>query len=829
MKECLRCGNGCGEDLFCQACQASLHRPMPGHESEEHCGERVKGSDGAGTLANNVISIPLQSSVVCTLQKEHNVAAHATSFSSRNRHIGVSETPALFQAHAKVQTDALGRRHQRFRYLFIGMLICAAISLIFDSILFSLVISRHALQNPVTGLQPTITCTPETVATGQITILHLAHFAAHAHILLTRDISNTLRVDSSSPLIYADSSGMVDVHVLVEDNWGMGLHYIQAEDIATHYTASTTVRVLGSDPLQPHVFASQTTINMGRDYIGANSLHVMELHNTGGGIITWRAKTDRPWLMITPMQGTFNDSQRLTVAVSRADVPVGAYDGTITLFSNGGAPVDVHVHMEVKVFPSSVDAVLVADPPVHSFQAVDGGLEPTMQTVIVRNPGQRPLVWSVSKISPTTSIDQKLPFFPQSHWLDVSPSRGVLMPGAFAALHLYVHSRHLLPGVYGGTLLLSSRSGTLNSPQQMALSVDVQSRCGTNPASATMLFSALAGQRDFTTQNFNFHLNDGCTGQVGWQAYALNDWLQVTPARGELKEHATGTVHVDMIATMLQAGIHQGFIVLVTPHRSLTVFVQAFISADPEQRLVPGTASTLPHHSNRDDRSTDASVQITPAQVDLMAYQGQADVSEQTLEIANTSPQLFTWNASIAAGGKDWLRLSDQSGLVPAHDAGHLSLTADATQLASGTYTTVVTIKTNSDLFQNEEKEHQIVVTLLVRPSCSLSVNPAQLSFHASLLSTPLAPQTLHVRQTGHCSAGWHWQATTDIASQNWLQLSKMSGGDKNDAITVTVVNAQNKLLGSYRGQIMLTAVDKDGHTLLQGVQVIPVTLTVML
>ena len=160
-----------------------------------------------------------------------------------------------------------------------------------------------------------------------------------------------MHLDTGSSLVQMGSTGEADVHMLVEDNWRVGSHFIEAEDIDSHYVASTAIHVMGSSPAQlPHLQVSQDELDLGADLQGANTLQSLTLGNPGGGTISWTAWSNQPWLMLTPMMGIFSVSQQVVIAVNRSHLKPGMHEGTVTFVGNKGLNIPVHVKMSILTF-----------------------------------------------------------------------------------------------------------------------------------------------------------------------------------------------------------------------------------------------------------------------------------------------------------------------------------------------------------------------------------------------------------------------------------------------------------------------------------------------
>src|SRR5450755_593000 len=185
--------------------------------------------------------------------------------------------------------------------------------------------------------------------------------------------------------------------MVVDLSWTAGFHAIEAEDITTRYTASATLQITGAGPTRPsRLSIGVSSLDLGEDLQGANTIQPLTLQNSGGGSISWAASSNQPWLLISPPQGVFSTSQTIAVAVERANLKPGDYTGTITFSSNVGSAQWVSVHMTVRLLPTNAGPVLEVTPPVLSFTALDGELSPPSQALMISNPGSQRLNWSIT-------------------------------------------------------------------------------------------------------------------------------------------------------------------------------------------------------------------------------------------------------------------------------------------------------------------------------------------------------------------------------------------------------------------------------------------------
>src|SRR5947209_15258948 len=221
-------------------------------------------------------------------------------------------------------------KHPRMQMTFVVLVVLAIIAFVTDGALISVAFlhPRHALN--VTNGPPSLTLSSNVARIGQTVMLHIHHFSSFTHVYLTHDIQESVRLTGGSALIKIDSNGSADVNMLVDATWTPGYHTIEAEDISTRHTASATLQIIGAGPTRPaHLLIDTTSLDFGADYLGANTIQSLTLHNSGGGSISWAANSDQPWLLLSPPQGMFSASQTIAVAVERANLTPGDYKGKI--------------------------------------------------------------------------------------------------------------------------------------------------------------------------------------------------------------------------------------------------------------------------------------------------------------------------------------------------------------------------------------------------------------------------------------------------------------------------------------------------------------------
>jgi hypothetical protein len=134
--------------------------------------------------------------------------------------------------------------HHRFFLL----IMLAAIPLTLNCLFTFLMFSPYQIHDQKISAFPTLISTPAVAYPGQVVLLYLTHFLTSPHVLLWRDGEDHVRLGTDSSLVQVSLTGEATVPLLVEDTWGTGRHFIEAENIETHSVARTLIQVIGGSP-----------------------------------------------------------------------------------------------------------------------------------------------------------------------------------------------------------------------------------------------------------------------------------------------------------------------------------------------------------------------------------------------------------------------------------------------------------------------------------------------------------------------------------------------------------------------------------------------------
>ncbi|MBV9615453.1 MAG: hypothetical protein JO031_08360 [Ktedonobacteraceae bacterium] len=725
------------------------------------------------------------------------------------------------------------KRTSRLRMVFASLTILAILALTIDSILVSVAFlhknptQKHVTTN-FTG-SPVLTLSSSEVIYGQVVTLHLQNFLPSSWVYVTRDVEEPITLLSSKStsgpdrsIIVVGPNGKADASMSIESNWNPGFHTIEAEDIAMHATAKTSLHIGGGGPtLPPHLVVDTLAIDLGDAPVGADSVRPLSMHNAGSGSITWSASSNQPWLLVAPNQGTFSDGQTISVAGQRANLKPGDYSGTITLTSSTGTTVKVPVDMTTLPLPNTSAPVLQVTPALLSFVAVDGASNPPPFSLSVSNPGAQPLHWSVAdQAAPTDATGAfLLASGISTNWLKTDITKGTVAPHGTATIQVSAQSTSLLPGAYTSTLVFNADKGAINNPQSVNVSLTIQPRCSLQVSTNALSFTATANQGSPATQSINLSASSSCSAASTWTATAtpLPSWLSVNPTGGQLNGMTSSTATVAVNTNNLPVGTYNATITLTMPQTQNTQSVTVQLTVQPPPP--PGAPSMT----------------VSPLNLTFNVMQGQA--SAQLVSITNTGGSKLYWNQSASVltnPSMVWFAALPSGGSLDPNQTAQLTVKVRTVlpggiPVAPGLHSGLITVNGADVNGKNAGGSPQTVtVNLNVLVPCTLSPPTSNaLAFSAVQGSSNPPAQMDSLGTNGNCAWPVGWNATS---SQPWLNVSPASGsftaGSQSAAMTVAPT-ITGLAPGTYTAQITISSNDSGGTQLQGSPQTIPVTLTI--
>jgi Viral BACON domain len=699
------------------------------------------------------------------------------------------------------------------RILFISLSIFAALALMIDTVMVA-ILEQRTPAGQVNQL-PMMTLSTRVVKPGGEVTIQLSNFPPLTSIVLSHDIQESVSLKNQAGVIKVNAQGSKNVVILIDDSWEVGQHTIVAEDVQTRYTASAMLQV-GSGPMPPsHLEISTSDLNLGSQYVGANSFQKLNLKNGGGGIINWSASSSSSWLMFSPKNGVFSDHQAIQIAADRTNLTPGTYHGKITIISNVSQPQDVSVQMVVLALPKNAGAVMSVTPAIMTYIVGDGQGSPGDQSLMITNPGTKALHWSLSSVTPQADTDESSYLSAldmTTNWLSTGATSGIVAPGSTEEVVVKVNSQSLLPGTYTSSLKFVTASGytALNSPQLVNVTLTVQPRCSILLSTGSLTFTAIAGQSSTGNQVLSLTGSASCSNVMSWHTTSTVPWLAITPTDGQIKgaEQAITTVAVN--PANLHPGSYTGTITIAMAQSTQTVNIQLTVQNPP--------APSAPI------------IGVSPLNLNFSLTKGQADPAAQTVTLTNTGRSSLIWNAT-ANPTSSWLNVTQNQGRIASGQTGNLVISVSANGLTAGTYVGQIVLSGVDPGGNPASGSPQTVnVTFTVLAPCTLAQpSTSALAFSSTQGSADPSAQPIVITASGNCNWPVTWQTSND-ASASWLNLSSGSGTFTTSGQSATLMVTPNNaglLSGSYHARVKISAIDSTGATLHGSPQSLSIDFTV--
>ena len=201
----------------------------------------------------------------------------------------------------------------------------------------------------------------------------------------------------------------------------------------------------------PVLAVTPTTLSFSATQGGSDpAAKTLSLSNTGGGMLSYSASADVPWLSVAPASG--NAPATITVTPTIAGLAANTYTGHVSVSASGaqGSPATVTVTLTVA---APAPPVLAVTPTTLSFSATQGGSDPAAKTLSLSNTGGGMLSYSASADVP---------------WLSVAPASG----NAPATITVTPTIAGLAANTYTGHVSVSA-SGAQGSPATATVTLTV--------------------------------------------------------------------------------------------------------------------------------------------------------------------------------------------------------------------------------------------------------------------------------------------------------------------------------------------------------------------
>lgn len=424
----------------------------------------------------------------------------------------------------------------RLQKLFAVLVLLALLALLSDGMLFALNVFHH--RNVSMLATPSISVTPSVVRRGQVALLRLSHFSARGSVFLTHDMQEMLLTETGSSLVQTGASGAASVPILIEPTWSLGTHTIEGEDVKTHYTTSTTIRVINGEGHIPACSVTADTANLAFTVMAGQTQPVGQSVRLNAGKCTvserWQATSFANWLAITPSNGQIapKKSVSATIQVNGSKLVAGAFSSYIALSSAQQTQL-IAIQLTVLPGPSStmpgqqqtptVTASSISytvSPTALNFTATQGQPDPSGQVVTITNTGSVAIDWQAASVG--------------ANWLSVSPQQDILQANQSAQAVVSVNATQLPVGNYSAQLTISATggSGGASSQQVVSVNVNVLAPCTLHISPAGLAYSATTLQEITGPQAITLTEAGNCTQNVFWKASVDQTWVSLSSSSG---------------------------------------------------------------------------------------------------------------------------------------------------------------------------------------------------------------------------------------------------------------------------------------------------------
>jgi len=418
-----------------------------------------------------------------------------------------------------------------------------------------------------------------------------------------------------------------------------------------------------------------------------------------------------------------------------------------------------------------------------AFSGVTGHADPAAQGVTISATGacEHKLDWTATT---TTAAG--------GAWLTTAPATGEVSTTHPATTDVGAALAGLSADTYTGTVRVSAvdyvTHRQVGAAQDIAVTLTLRPPCTLQaPSSTGETFNAEEGSSP-APQSLTIGVTGACVGSVIITPTVTlasgSGWLAVSPASAAVTSGGSATFTVTVTSAALSAANYAGSISLSAVNKGITIV------GSPQTVGV-----TLNVHAP-------PALAVNPGSLTINVTSG---VTDQPVTISNTGDEPLNWTAALASNAPGFVSLSATSGSGLAGGSGvNVNVSVDATGVASGTYTTSLTISAVDPISGNAVAGSPAVVSITINvapPSTQVSTN--SVSFNATA-GNSITPQSISVTNSG--GGILQWTASTPSAAA-WLTVSPASDsnvGGKSSTVTFTA-DASNLAAGTYTTTVTIT------------------------
>jgi len=448
------------------------------------------------------------------------------------------------------------RGFTRLHKVFAVLLIIAVLGLLIDGVLLALNFSHHG--DAPAPESPLLSVTPRVVQRGQMALLRLSGFPAHSSVFLTHDIQQMLLTDTGSPLVQPGASGDASVPILIEPDWSLGSHTIEAEDAKTHYTISTTIQVINGEGRIPACSITASKASLAFTVTAGQAQPVMQSVTLSAGKCAsperWQATSFANWLTVSPSNGqlapgssvpaalqvngsglvagtlssyvAFTSMQQTQLVTIRLVVLPGS--STSPPGSSTPSPGQQSTPTVTTTTTSTAPTSYTLSPTGLNFTATEGQPDPAGQIVTITNTGGAAISWQANSIG--------------ANWLSLSPQQGTLQANQGEQVVVSVNVAQLSTGNHAAQLQVNVTGGSGSLQQLASVNVSVLAPCTLQINPSGLAFAATTLNEKTGPQRITITEAGNCTQAVSWNASVDQTWVSLTSYAGSNAGATTASI-----------------------------------------------------------------------------------------------------------------------------------------------------------------------------------------------------------------------------------------------------------------------------------------------
>jgi uncharacterized protein (TIGR03437 family) len=390
-------------------------------------------------------------------------------------------------------------------------------------------------------------------------------------------VPTTVAYALGSISVFADPTGLAP-------GTYQGTVNLQSPDLTAVLT-SVHVTFLVNFAIDPSLAtdASSLTFSLTKGTPQSQSLQISDNGSGQVSFFTWLTGAAGIGLTSSLTQGVAqpNAPVTLTITADSSKLPLGT--STATLYILGTNLQFLSIPITVTLSP--VPQKMALSQGGFTFVSVPGGGVTPPQTFEVLNTGGGSFNWTAQASTRSGG-----------NWLSIAPNSGSSSAASFGSITVTANPDSLTPGVYYGTILVTSTTAA-NSPQQFEVVLNVlspQQSIGATLAPSGMIFTVPAGGTDPSSQTFRLTNLNATNSTLGVKVTTTSggNWLVVAPDSGSIGAGASQNITVQPKVGTLPAGVYKASIALQVGGMPLSVNV-IFVVVPSVPPLTPSAPGTI--------------------------------------------------------------------------------------------------------------------------------------------------------------------------------------------------------------------------------------------